>query len=252
VLESRFSVIRGLYILNWIASFAFLIYFSYSYLWFFVTALVFFLMNPIGIAITYHRYWSHKSFQFKNKFLRNFCSFWAMASGAGSILGWVGIHRDHHAHSDKKNDPHLASNGYLSMISMSTYKYNPSPKKVADMLRDDFITKTHKYYFAIPFSYATLCFAVGSFELLIFAFCLPAALSLLVQNTTNYINHLNEDGFSPSNVGWINLLNFGDGWHKNHHDNPLSYTTKVLPHEHDPAGWVIKNVLGSELNYGRR
>ena len=252
MLESRFSVIRGLYIFNWIVSSAFLIYFNYQYLWFAVTAIVFFLMNPVGIAITYHRYWSHKSFEFKNTFLRNFCSFWAMASGAGSILGWVGIHRDHHAHSDKENDPHLASDGYLPMISMSTYKYKPSPKKVADMLRDEFITKTHKYYFAIPLSYASLCFVIGGLDLLVFGFCLPAALSLLVQNTTNYINHLNEDGFYPSKVGWINVLNFGDGWHKNHHDNPLSYTTKVLPHEHDPAGWVIKNVLASELNYGRR
>jgi fatty-acid desaturase len=225
---------------------------GYSYWWFAVSAVVFFLMNPIGIAVTYHRYWSHKSFEFKNTFLKMFCTFWAMASGAGSILGWVGIHRDHHAHSDKDKDPHQASRGYWAMINMSTYDYKPSPKKVADMLRDPFITLTHKYYFAIPLGYAGICFVLFGIEGLIFGFSLPAAFSLLTQNTTNYVNHLNDDStFKPANVAWINLFNFGDGWHKNHHDNPLSYTTKVLPHEHDPAGWVIRNILSSELRYGR-
>jgi len=244
MLESRFSVIQAVYLLNIVLSVWYLgVHYSAEYTWLWVSAFVFFLMNPIGIAITYHRYWSHRSFEFKNTFLKYFCTFWAMASCAGSILGWVGIHRDHHAHSDEGKDPHRASKGYLPMILMTTYEYDPSPRKVVDLMRDKFIVNTHRFYFAIPAVYASVCYLIAGIDGLVLGFSLPATFSLLTQNTTNYVNHLSDDGFKPANVGWINIFNFGDGWHKNHHDNPRSYTTKVLPHEHDPAGWVIQNIL---------
>jgi len=244
LLESRFSVIQAVYILNVIAS---VVYFTLSaepaYSFLILSVLIVCLMNWAGIVISYHRYWSHRSFEFKNTFLKYFCTFWAMASCAGSILGWVGMHRHHHSHSDSEEDPHQASKGYLSMLSMQTYHYKPSPKKVVDLMRNDFIVKTHKYYFAIPAMYAVICYLIAGIDGVVLGFCLPAAVNLLMQNTTNYVNHLSEKGFKPSNVGWINFINFGEGWHKNHHDNPRSYTTKVLPHEHDPAGWVIQNIL---------
>lgn len=216
---------------------------TYNPSWLLLSALIFFLMNPIGIAITYHRYWAHRSFEFKSTFMKYFCSFWAMASGVGSILGWVGIHNDHHAYADTDKDPHMAAKGFWPMISMSAYDYKPHPKKVAYMLRDKFITYTHKFYFAIPLMYAGICFILGGLTGLVFGYMLPAAMSLITQNTTNYVNHLREEGYTPSNVAWINVFNFGDGWHENHHNDPTKYTTKVEPHQHDPAGWVIENVL---------
>lgn len=244
MLESRFRIIQAVYLLNICLSVWYLgFYADPVYSGIALSAVIFFLMNPVGIAITYHRYWSHRSFEFKNSFLKYFCTFWAMVSCAGSILGWVGIHRDHHAHSDDDNDPHRASNGYLPMVLMTTYQYDPSPKKVIDLMRDKFIVNTHKYYFAIPLVYAGICYLIAGIDGLILGFSLPAAFSLLTQNTTNYVNHLGEHRFEPVNVGWINIFNFGDGWHENHHNNPRNYTTKELPHQHDPAGWVIENIL---------
>ena len=65
-------------------------------------------------------------------------------------------------------------------------------------------------------------------------------------NTTNYINHLGKNKYSPSNVWWMNFFNFGDGWHKNHHDNPRNYTTSEKWYQIDPAGIVIKYLLAKK------
>lgn len=241
--RSDFRVVRTLYYTNVLATVAYLIAAGPSVAGVLLTAFVFFLMNPVGIAITYHRYWSHRSFQFRHPALRWFCTFWAMASGVGSIIGWVGVHRDHHRHSDEEGDPHLAARGYLSMLLMRSYEYEPSPRKVIDLLRDPLLVKLHQHYFLVPLVYAAMCFAIGGIDLLVAAFCAPAAISLIVQNTTNYWNHRGSDGYRPANVGWINFLNFGDGWHRNHHDDPTSYTTSRGRHQVDPAGWVIRKVL---------
>jgi fatty-acid desaturase len=246
ILISRFSTIRLLYAINTVTALAYLFLNGITMDNFVVTLCVWGLMNPLGIAIVYHRYWSHKSFEFRNTILKYVCTLPSLVSGTGSILGWVGIHREHHSHSDTEQDPHPASKGYIPLITMCSYEYTPNAKKVVDLLRDNFIVKTHTYYFAFPLVYAFLCFIFFGIEGLVFGFCMPAALNLLTQNTTNYINHLQEDKYGPTNVWWINLFNFGDGWHKNHHDNPRSYTTSNKWYQIDPAGIVIKYLLAKK------
>ena len=51
---------------------------------------------------------------------------------AGSVLGWVGIHRQHHNHFDQDNDPHLAEKGFISLVTMQSYDYVPNAKQVID------------------------------------------------------------------------------------------------------------------------
>ena len=80
-------------------------------------------MNPLGIAITYHRYWTHNSFKFKNKFLLYFCSVSPLVSGVGSIIGWVGMHRRHHKFSDKTSTLKMSDNPKVPGISDTKYKY---------------------------------------------------------------------------------------------------------------------------------
>jgi stearoyl-CoA desaturase (delta-9 desaturase) len=243
---SRFASIRGLYAFNTLASLFYIFTYGITLNNFWVVLCVWGLMSPLGIAIVYHRYWSHRSFEFRNSLLKYLCTLPSLVSGTGSILGWVGIHREHHSHSDTEDDPHPASKGYVPLITMQSYEYKPNAKRVVDLLRDEFIATTHAYYFAFPLTYALLCFSLFGFAGLVFGFCMPAALNLLTQNTTNYINHLQEDKYGPTNVWWINIFNFGDGWHKNHHDNPKSYTTSNKWYQLDPAGIVIKYLLAKK------
>ena len=173
-----------------------------------------------------------------------------MISCVGSVLGWVGMHRSHHVHSDKDNDPHMASKGYLNMFFMTSYDYKPNPRHVIDLLRNKFILITHNYYFTIPLIYAVFCYLMFGIHGLVLGFCMPAGISLITQNTTNYVNHKGSVQFEPTNVIWINILNAGDGWHKNHHENPRSYTTQKEWWQLDIAGLIIKHLLAkSVINY---
>lgn len=253
MLESKFDLIRIIYFVNLLLSFAFILTYGITFDQFLIVAAVFFFMNPLGIAISYHRYWSHKSFEWKNKLLMLMCTLPPMISCVGSVLGWVGIHRLHHEHSDTELDPHRASKGYFNMLFMNSYDYTPRPKYIIDLMRDKFVVFTHKYYFAFPLLYVLLVGLLFGFPGIVLGFCMPAALSLVTQNTTNFVNHYVDEKFSPGNVGWINMFNFGDGWHKNHHDNPRSYTTQKEWWQIDPAGWMIKYVFAkkSSLSYSQ-
>jgi len=248
IFQSNFTTIKYLYYFNFIVSCIYLVTFGFSIQSFIIVAAVFFMMNPLGIAVSYHRYWSHKSFEWKNGFYKYLCTVPALISGVGSILGWVGLHRRHHKFSDVDGDPHLAAKGFWNMLFMTSYDYQPQPKEVIDLMRDPFIVKTHQYYFLFPVVYGAVLFAVLGIHGLVLGYCMPAAVSLVTQNTTNYVNHWDSSKFSPNNVGWINFFNFGDGWHENHHKDPSCYTTQREWWQIDPAGWAIKYIFSSSVN----
>ena len=72
---------------------------------------------------------------------------------------------------------------------------------------------------------------------------MPSALTVFAQILTNFVNHKNKNTYEPVNVWWMNILSFGDGWHKNHHDKQSNYTTKTKWFELDISGLVIKYCL---------
>ena len=238
--QSNIRAVKALYYVNILATVAYLIAFGPTPLGILLTVFVFFLMNPIGVVIGYHRYWTHRSFEFRSPVLKWFITVLASVSGVGSAIGWVGIHNEHHRHYDEDGDPHRSTRGFWQLMTMRGYRPDISPRSVAPLLRLKELRQLHEYYFLFPAAYAAVCFALGGIDLLVAGFCAPAAVSLAAQNMTNYVNHL---GGEPRNIAWMNVLNFGDGWHKNHHDDPSNYTTSHIRREFDPAGWIIKKAL---------
>ena len=77
-------------------------------------------MNGLGIIVGNHRYWTHKSFEFKYSWMKYLCGLCSVISGTGSTIGWVGIHRNHHNKVDAFNDPH--SPLYLNLFDMVFFK----------------------------------------------------------------------------------------------------------------------------------
>lgn len=238
--ESNFAAVKALYYANIFATVAYLIAFGPTIFGILLTVFVFFLMNPIGIVIGYHRYWTHRSFEFRSPIIKWFITALASVSGVGSAIGWVGIHNEHHRHYDEDGDPHRSTRGFWQLMTMRGYRPDISPRSVAPLLRSKPLRQMHEYYFMFPAAYAAACFAFGGIDLLVAGFCAPAAVSLAAQNLTNYVNHL---GGQPRNIGWMNVLNFGDGWHLNHHNDPSNYTTSHSRRQFDPAGWLIKKAL---------
>src|SRR4051812_39827301 len=65
-----------------------------------VLAAVFYVVTGLGIAVGYHRLFTHRSF-LAVRWLKILHASTGSMAVEGSVVGWVAIHRRHHAFSDK-------------------------------------------------------------------------------------------------------------------------------------------------------
>lgn len=235
------QTIRKVYALNWLLLIGLPIYGAQVS----IPALLcaFFIFGCLGVIVTYHRFHSHGSFSFRWKWLEVLFTMLAMFSGTGSTIGWVAIHRQHHKYADTVNDPHDHTGiGAWNTLSIN-YPYRKRWKNVRDLVRKPYLLHFHKYYFLYLLGYVSLC-SLGGLWTLYNLFIAPSVLVFIASGLTNLYNH-GTMGYKPypeasgRNIWWLNLFNFGDGWHNNHHENPRAFSTKEKWWEFDPAGLII-------------
>ena len=68
-------------------------------------AVAFYLVTGLGVTIGFHRLLTHRSFTAAPA-LRVVLAIAGSMSFEGEVIGWVAIHRRHHAFSDRPGDPH--------------------------------------------------------------------------------------------------------------------------------------------------
>ena len=236
IFESEITKVRVVYALNFLVSFAYVITYGIGLYDALIVYSLFAFMNGYGVVLTYHRYYSHKSFKFSRKLYLWLGMLAGMVSCSGSALGWAGIHRTHHRYEDTDKDPHRASRGIWAMASID-YKQDFSPKCIIDLARDKFVVLCHKYYFVPAIVYAVCLFAIGNIEWLVIGYCIPAFLTLLAQGLTNFYTHR---GNKAVDVPLTALINFGDNWHREHHNNQSS--TRI--NRWDLAGLFSEKIVG--------
>lgn len=212
-----------------------------------ITISSFYVLNILGIWMTLHRYYSHKSFEFRYPFLKHFFTVIAVLAGRGSPLGWVYLHRQHHAYSDTDKDPHSPKYLGYKLFGFGHYKKQEEHKMQVFLVKD-MMSKTqlfiHKWYILIIAAF-TIFLASISIELLYFGWVLPALLIQLSQSNFNYfghtygyINYTTTDD-SKNNVFLFPII-LGEAWHNNHHGDPKNATTTLRRFEIDPVYWFIK------------
>jgi fatty-acid desaturase len=210
-----------------------------------ITLFSFYILNILGIYMTLHRYYSHKSFEFRYVFLKYIFTIIAILAGRGSPLGWVYVHRQHHAYSDNEKDPHSPKFLGYKIFGFGHYKKQEEPMQI--FLVKDLMTKEqlfiHKWYMAIVLSFV-VALAIINLELLYFIWILPVFFVHLSQNNFNYFGHTN--GYrnfvtkddSRNNI-WLFPFILGEAWHNNHHANPKECSTQVKDKEYDPVMTII-------------
>jgi fatty-acid desaturase len=207
-----------------------------------VSVAFFYVFSIIGLSLVLHRYYSHKSFEFKYTWLRKIFTFIALISGRGSPLGWVYIHRLHHRYADTEKDPH----GPIS-IGFRLFGFKPIDSKEEEKMKvflvKDMMTKEHlfmhNYYLGFVIVWA-LALLVLDFSLLYFAYIIPLLGIQFSQNCFNYFahkygyrNHNTKDDSTNNILLWPFI--WGDAWHNNHHANLGKITTKEKWWEFDPV-----------------
>lgn len=201
-----------------------------------VTFVMWMLVSGLGIAVGYHRVFSHKTHILK-PWQENIILFFATFAAQGSPIFWVAVHRGyHHPYSDTEKDLHSPVvygkwHAFLGWLLKNTEANNQVNVKYAiDLLRKPNFVWFHKHYLKIIWL-VPLAVALFDWRLSFAAFFIPGGIALLQDNGVNIYGHTKtffsyrnfETNDQSVNNIWFGYFGWGQGWHNNHHARPGSF-----------------------------
>lgn len=219
--------------------------------WVYISILFYILYAGAGVALTFHRTLSHRSWVF-NPLIKKILIIIASLANVGSAITWVAIHRAHHVYCDTKKDPHSPKFYSWWYIMFGTMFSPISVRRVPDLLRDKFLIVLHKYYYLIQIPWIIFLYYIGGILAIFACHIIPGGLTWLAGSFLNYVNHTT--GYKNFNTNDSSVNNYltgflvlGEGWHNNHHKNAISNTTKDKWFEFDLI-YYIAILLGGKKN----
>jgi fatty-acid desaturase len=188
------------------------------------------LSGGIGICMCYHRLLTHRSFATRPQWLEYVLTAIGCMASEGGPVGWVADHRKHHAHSDEETDVHTPHRGFWwahmfwwltpEPESMHTPEY--FQRWAPDLYKDPVLRWMDRWFFIFPIASAVTLYLLGGMPFLVWGFFVSSVAVLhttwLVNSATHvwgYRSHKTRD--DSTNLWWVALLTYGEGWHNNHH-----------------------------------
>lgn len=229
---THFSVIPMIYYGSW-----------YHYL---IAIFMYYIFGCWGVAITFHRLVSHKSFT-TYKWFKTLGLLFGSLGGVGTPIQWTAVHRDHHRHSDTERDPHNPAGSIYRFLQMQffTMLVPSSPRYVPDLLRDKEHQFFHKYYWLLHLIYAIFLYYIDPFAI-VYAYLFPCLILWHVMSALGTFAHTSKFGKrqfnnndKSTNLWFLGYMAFGEGWHNNHHAKASDWKFGKLKHEFDLAGIII-------------
>ncbi|HEY3905343.1 MAG TPA: fatty acid desaturase [Streptosporangiaceae bacterium] len=238
-----------------------------------LVGIAFYLVSGLGIAMGFHRYFTHGSFK-ANRAFKIALGIAGSLAIEGPILDWVSDHRRHHKYSDKEGDPHSpwrfgtdlkaltkglawAHMGWLFDRNVTSHqKFSP------DWLADPDIRKLNRLFgVLVGVSLLAPTLIVGlwtmSWQGAVIAFFWAGLVRVsFLHHVTWSINSIChtfgkrefEARDKSRNVAWLAVLSFGESWHNLHHADPTCARHGVFKGQIDIAargiwlaekfGWV--------------
>lgn len=213
---------------------AFSTLYFYGLKWILITYLI---GSPVGlgVTVTLHRYFAHRSFKTSPIFE---CVLLWMSSMTGfKVLEWVSNHRWHHAYSDSQEDIHSPLHGgfWWSHFQWAFYEFPIQKERVQDLLTNPRVSWFNRYWWIPNLTYALV--VIVSFWILdgslnglykgLGVYCLTLMMLWHIEGSVNSVTHL--WGFrrfktkdNSRNNPLVGVLSMGEGWHNNHHHQPTS------------------------------
>jgi len=227
----------------------------------------FYLLTGFGVTAGFHRCLTHRSYTARPA-LRAALAIAGSMSFQGQVIGWVAIHRRHHAFADRPGDPHSpyrygtsplgqlrgAAHAHLGWLfsteSISAEHYAP------DLLADSAMRRVSRAFpllcvlsLALP---ALAGWAIGgslgaAWSALLWAGAVRVFLLQHVTWSVNSLCHLL--GARPfttrrydraTNLWPLALLSLGESWHNTHHCDPACARHGVERGQIDPSAALIR------------
>jgi stearoyl-CoA desaturase (delta-9 desaturase) len=211
------------------------------------------LTGGIGICMTYHRLLTHRSFATRPKWLEYLLTIFGCCASEGGAIGWVADHRRHHAYSDQEGDVHSPDRGFgwahmfWWMTPDVTSRHTPEylKKWAPDLYRDPVHRFLNAYHVVFPLLMLAGLYALGGWSWLIWGGFLRTCLVLHTTWLVNSASHIwgyrtHETRDHSTNLWWVALLTYGEGWHNNHHAFQTSAKHGLAWWEVDMTYWAIR------------
>ena len=205
-------------------------------------------LRMFGVTGGYHRYFSHRSYKL-NRFWQFCMAFLAQTSGQKGALWWAAHHRDHHLHSDRKEDLHSPVHegfwwSHLGWILSDEYDAYDA-KRVSDLSKYPELRWLDRFHLVPAVMYAVAIFLIGGWPAFVWGFL---AATVALYHGTFLINSLTHiwgtRRFATPDESRNNfvlaLLTMGEGWHNNHHYYMSSVRQGIRWWEVDPTYYVLK------------
>lgn len=220
------------------------------------------LTGGIGICMTYHRLLTHRSFATRPRALEYLLAMIGCCASEGGPIGWVSDHRRHHAHSDEADDVHSPNRGFgwahmfWWMTPDITSDHTPEYYRrwAPDLYKDPVLRTIDKYFILCPLAMFAALYAIGGMPWLVWGGFVSTVLVLhttwLVNSATHiwgYRSHETRD--RSTNLWWVALLTYGEGWHNNHHAFQTSARHGLRWWEIDPTYIAIRGLSLVGITY---
>jgi fatty-acid desaturase len=218
-----------------------------------VCFLLHWLTGGIGICMTYHRLLTHRSFATRPKSLEYVLTAIGCCASEGGPIGWVADHRRHHAHSDEEDDVHSPNRGFgwahmfWWMTPDITSDHTPEyyQRWAPDLYKDPVLRLLDKYFILFPILMGVGLYAIGGMPWLVWGGFVRSIFVLhttwLVNSATHIWGYRTHDTRDHStNLWWVAVLTYGEGWHNNHHAFQTSARHGLRWWEVDPTYMAIR------------
>jgi len=223
-----------------------------------VAAILYVLAINLGIGMCYHRLLTHRGYRVP-KWVEHFLAACGTLSLEGGPIAWVATHRVHHQHSDRPGDPHTPTEGTWwahvgwLLSGQGLHTETTLLNRYAPDLTKDHVHRWLSRYHWIPLTaVAVTLLVVGTLTggwrsglgLFLWGICLRVTLGLHATWLVNSATHLYggrrfKTHDDSRNSWWVALLTGGEGWHNNHHANPVSSRHGLAWYEFDPNYYGI-------------
>lgn len=228
------------------------LYLEYNIWYVFFGIIIFLYAGIIGVNVSLHRYFAHRSFE-TTPFLERILLFSTILTSLGSPSMWSSIHNLHHENSDTDKDPHNPRKIGIIRTWLTLWDPVHIPNRIIapyiDTKEKRFL---HKNYFTISFI-LILILVLIDIKLCAFLYSIPAIGCFHGAQTIgvlpHYFGYRRYNTNDESRNNWIaSIISLGEGWHNNHHRYPNRWYQGETWWEFDPPAFFIKNIFATNIS----
>ncbi len=214
-----------------------------------VAAFMYFL-RMFAITGFYHRYFSHRGFTVRNRFVQFCMALLGTMCIQQGPLWWASHHRHHHKYSDQDEDMHSPiRQGFWQSHVLWIFTVQDHPHYKQKELKDfkDFpeIQWLDRWYMAGPVIAGIALFLIGGLPWLVWGLGISTVFLWHGTFTINSLSHVYGNqryvtGDTSRNNWLLAFVTLGEGWHNNHHAYQGGAKAGFYPHEIDITYYLLK------------